>query len=132
LLDHRRHRKEHLRKHYYFDCACERCGGGDVDDPADPERSMFCVSCASCGDAVHVGCEKEQSTDPCDGCGHKIDDAALDKYAETFEIVAEKVNALQFSLDVAEFCFKQMTKERIARNVSSIFFPHKNFASNTK
>ena len=49
LLDYRSHRKEHLRKHYYFECACARCRLGD-------ERAMFCVSCAECGgDAVYLG-----------------------------------------------------------------------------
>ena len=44
--------EEHLRKHYYFECACERCGGG----AGDSERAMFCVTCAECGgDAVYLG-----------------------------------------------------------------------------
>ncbi len=77
LLDHRRHRKEHLRRHYYFECACERCAQELDGDVADPERSMFCVSCASCGDAMHVGCAaggdaETLSPDPCPGCGHKV------------------------------------------------------------
>ena len=50
LLDYRSHRREHLRKHYYFGCACERCSD------EDGERAMFCVSCAECGgDSVYLG-----------------------------------------------------------------------------
>lgn len=52
LMDHRNHRREHLRRHYYFDCECARCAG---EAPRDHERDMFKVHCPTCAASVYVG-----------------------------------------------------------------------------
>ncbi len=42
-----------------------------------------------------------------------MDDTALEKYADTFGMVSEKLNSVTFPSDVGDFCFKQMTKVRL-------------------
>lgn len=110
LLEHTQRRREHLRKHYYFECQCIRC--------LDPimERPMFCVQCPVCSKDVFVGCPSSENPikpESCSECDFKIDEHSLEKYVENYEIVSEKMDAVQIAMDVVEFCFKLLTQSRV-------------------
>lgn len=109
LLDHKHHRREHLRKHYYFECLCDRC-----QDP-DFERSMFCVSCFQCSNAIFIGfgeSRDELTPERCSNCDYEIDEHFLEKYVEVCSMVWNKINTNQMSMDSAKLCLKLMVKSR--------------------
>ncbi len=133
LLECRERRCDHLRRHYYFDCACPGCPEEDVN--AD-ERQMFSVRCGDCPTGeVCMGSGKEGSRQrPCSQCGTQVREAevsrsslepdglldrqvgrhAIEKYFTTLETVSHHLDGTDFGMDVAEFCFKLMSQSRFS------------------
>ena len=52
--------------------------------------------------------------EPCSECGTDLDERSLSKYAETCEIVSEKLNGSQFPVNVFQFCSKLLTQSRLS------------------
>ena len=62
-MNHTLARQEHLLRHYYFLCLCERC------TDAESERDMFTVNCAHCsegkvGDILDLKAGNDYSKEP--------------------------------------------------------------------
>jgi hypothetical protein len=89
---------------------------------------MFCVHChgsacrgeiflgipAGCGGSGTEGDVKETlpAAESCTECGSRVGEHSLAKYAETCDIVAEKLNAAQVPAETTAFCFRLMSQSR--------------------
>ncbi|ODN02234.1 Histone-lysine N-methyltransferase SMYD3 [Orchesella cincta] len=95
-------RKELLKRHYYFECQCERCTS-QLDD-----KSMCAIVCPNkgCNNEVYLEDKKFQ----CTKCGHKLDNEFYEKFKEIEEFCSEKAEEIAETayVDVCDVCMRVM------------------------